>query len=164
MKQSAIPGLMRGRDSTRRAVLTLAQMLERADAILAAPPHGHIARTAGRGELLARAALPLDLLPTTNATRHVQPWAAAKLKKRIAGAMLAQIGRRAEPIAGRAFVRLIRFSSVEPDQLNDGFKAALDAVVKLGWLVDDAPRYVEIASWWERAPRGEGFGILEVWS
>ena len=34
----------------------------------------------------------------------------------------------------------------------------------LGFLVDDAPRYVEIASWWERARRGEGLGLLELWS
>lgn len=134
-----------------------------ADAVLSAPCLGHVPRVPPRGTLRVRVALPLDLVPTTNRTRHAPAWAQGKRKKDIAAILLAQIGRAREPIQGRALVRLIRFSSVEPDQLNDGFKAALDVIVRLGWLVDDAPRYVEIATWWERVPRGQGFGVIEVY-
>jgi hypothetical protein len=92
---------------------------------------------------------------------------------------------RAEPLGmmPRPMLRAVRFSSQEADAGSNGMKTAIDllrvpsspeydarkgqwgrARKGLGFLVDDAPRYCETAMWWEYAPPGNGFGLLEVWS
>jgi hypothetical protein len=159
--------------------------LARADAILSRPPaRTHIERVRPAGGLVCRFALPLDLLRPQNRTRHAQPWMQAKVKKALFLRMLVQLGGLARdvPLRGRPLVRCVRFSSVEPDAYNDGFKAAIDVLCaipprttvaklagkrapkRLNVIADDKPTATRVVQWWEPAPRGKGFGLIEVWT
>lgn len=153
--------------------------LARADEILAGPCAGHLPRIPGRGELVVRFCLPLHLVQPQNRTRGGQAWALGKLKNDVFRMLWIQHPSiRAKPLPGRPFIRAVRFSVRESDQLSDGFKIPLDMLCipkpakslggrskkGLGLLVDDAPKYVQIASWWERAPISQGLGLLEVWT
>lgn len=139
---------------------------ERANTVLEGPPaRPHIVRVAPVGRLIAQFVLPLELVQPQNRTRHAQPWKLAKLKSQCKLVMLAQWGRRRQrPLAGRPMVRCIRFSSVEPDRYNDGFKFAVDRLVELKFLVDDKPSLCDLHQWWEYAAPREGFGLVEVWT
>jgi len=146
--------------------------LDQADRILSGPPaFGHIVRPRRRGQAVARFALPLDLCRPQNRTRHVHPWRAAKDKSAIRSMLIGQCyaqGQcpRSEPLPGRPQVLAVRFSSVEPDKYADWAKSAVDRLTGkhggLGYIQDDAPRFVDLHQWWERAPKGEGFVMLEV--
>lgn len=148
----------------------VARALNRADAILAAPPaQPHIKRIPPRGRRVQRFALPLGLCPPQNRTRHGRGWRLGKLKDDLSLVMLAQArGRRSAPLPGRPLVRCVRFSAVEPDAYSDWAKLPVDrlTVAKggLGYLRDDRPRDCEVVQWWERAPAVEGFALLEVWA
>jgi hypothetical protein len=148
----------------------IAEALNRADAILVAPPaRAHIVRTAPVGFLVQRFALPLDLLPPTNNTRHGRVYVLAKIKERLGLLMWVQAkGGRKTPLDGRPFVRCVRFSAVEPDKYNDGFKFAIDKLCRkknaLGYLRDDRPSDCEVVQSWEYAPPRRGFGLIEVWT
>ena len=139
--------------------------------ILSRPPaKAHITRTPGKGRCLLRLALPLELCPTTNGTRHGAPWKLAMLKSGLLTVMLVQLrGQRcASPLPGRPMLRCIRFSSSEPDAFSDGFKMAIDRLIvgknRIGYLRDDRPSDCEVVQWWEYAPPGKGFAVLEIWS
>lgn len=56
-------------------------------------------------------------------------------------------------------VEFIRHSSVEPDfdGLVHGFKPLRDALVKYGFVKDDAPKFFEAVYKWEKAPARKGF-------
>lgn len=56
-------------------------------------------------------------------------------------------------------VEFIRHSSVEPDYdgLVHGFKPLRDALVKFGFVKDDAPKYFEAVYKWEKAKARSGF-------
>jgi hypothetical protein len=138
----------------------------RASTLLSEPPaRPHIVRVAPVGRLVAQFALPLELIQPQNRTRHAQPWKLAKLKSQCKLVMVAQWGRRrSEPLPGRPMVRCIRFSSVEPDKYNDGFKIAVDRLVELKFIADDAPSVCDLHQWWEYAPPKNGFGVVEVWT
>jgi hypothetical protein len=172
--------------------------LELADATFAGPCAGHMPRVEGRGTLLQRFVLPLDLCKTTNqllsmmqsrpragGARAFNPARQAKaLEEKVYRMMWVQFPTpRAEPLQGRPMLRMVRFSSVEPDDGADGLKLARDLLrppkpPKLnprtgkvgggrkgfGFIVDDAPRFIETVRWWERVPPGKGFGLLEIWS
>ncbi len=178
--------LHRWEDIRRAAPFSPSTLLRRADVILALPPAApHIRRVDGVGFVVQRFVLPLELCRPQNRTRHAQPWMMGKLKRDVFACLAAQAGpyARLEPLEGRPMVRCIRFSSVEPDAMNDGFKVALDTLcvspppvtktgklrkrapaMRLGFFQDDAPRFIDLHSWWERAPKGEGFGLIEIWS
>ena len=138
----------------------------RASVLLDAPPkHPHIVRVAPEGAFVTRFALPLELCQPQNRTRHAQPWKLAKLRSQCKLVMVAQWGRRrTEPLTGRPMVRCIRFSSIEPDKYNDGFKIAVDRLVELHFIADDKPALCDLHQWWEYAPPRQGFGIVEVWT
>lgn len=154
----------------------IADALNRADAILAAPPrHAHQARIEPKGSLVQRLALPLDLCPTTNFTRHAPIWKAAQTKRNIMLAYLCQAERQPAPLDGRPFVRCVRFSTNEPDAFSDWAKMAVDALTLprrertrnhdgMGFLVDDRPKCVDVVQSWEYAARGTGFVLVEVWT
>lgn len=155
--------------SVRHDAAWIADCLNRADAVLAAPPaKSHIRRVKPKGQLVARFVLPLELCPTTNFTRHGKPWALAKLKKQIGLLLFIQHRPRKAPLPGRPFVRCIRFSSSAPDAYNDGFKAAIDRLCSgknaLGFLRDDRPSDAEVWQGWEYAAPGRGFGLVEVYA
>lgn len=153
--------------------------LQRADQIMAGPAFGHLARVAGRGELVARFALPLELAAPTNRRAHQKAWALGAMKEKVFRLMWIQHPQiRKEPLHGKPMVRCIRFSTTEPDALADWAKMAVDCLCMprapkklggrakkgLGLIFDDAPKYVEIATWWEKARAGEGLALIEVWS
>jgi hypothetical protein len=150
-----LPAPFSVRDALSRSLLAMDQP----------PLAAHIERPKPEGQCLMRFALPLSLLPTGNAMRHGQPWKLAKLKSQCLSLMRAQLPTRLElPLPGRPQVLCVRFSSVEPDKYNDGFKVAVDCLVKMGLLVDDAPRFVDLHQWWEPMAPKAGFGVVEVWS
>lgn len=153
--------------------------LERADQIMALPCAGHLPRVPGRGTLLHRFVMPLELCSPENRHSRATQWQHAARKDELYRLMWVQCPTiRPTPLAGRAMVRMIRFSAREADNAADGFKTALDFLCVprpaktlggrskrgFGFLVDDAPRYVERVAWWERAKVGEGFALLEIWS
>ena len=143
---------------------SLSASLITAETILSLPPaHPHIVRPEPAGDLVQQFVLPLELLPTQNATRGKAGWAIAKLRKQVYTVMRSQVddwlvGRDA-PLPGRPFVRCVRFSASEPDRFNDGFKLAIDrlrptrvhagkTVPGLGLIVDDSPRCIDLHQWW----------------
>ncbi len=152
----------------RRAVapFSIKDALQRSLLVFEKPPLlAHIERPKAVGQCLMRFALPLSVLPTGNAMRHGKPWALAKLKRQCAALMMAQLLKTLTlPLPGRPQVICCRFSSVEPDKYNDGFKVAVDCLVKFGLLIDDAPKYVDLHQYWEPSAPKCGFGIVEVWS
>jgi len=165
-------------DSQKIVDFSIPAALRRADEIMTGPCRGHLPRVPGRGELVQRFALPLQLAAPTNRRHLQQPWALAALKAKVFRIMVIQHPEiRRAPLPGRPLVRAIRFSSTEPDALADWAKMAIDCLAMprqprkpggrkklgLGLIQDDAPRFVEIASWWEYARPGEGFAVLEVW-
>ncbi|HEU4427990.1 MAG TPA: hypothetical protein VFT98_04505 [Myxococcota bacterium] len=143
------------------------------DSTLARPPkRSTIVRVAGVGRCVVRFVLPLELcLPTNRVARAgfaSSKWKLAKLKQDCFLAMLLQAGRADYPLRGRPMVRCVRFSSVEPDRYNDGFKVAIDRLRAkpggLGYIVDDSPKHAQVEQWWEYAPPGSGCGLVEVWT
>ena len=156
------------------APLDWRRALVQADAILAAPPaFSHIERVAGVGELVRRFAVPIELCPTTNETRHQKGWQLAKTKTNLFAVMLQQTRMiRSKPLLGRPMLRCIRFSSKEPDKYSDWMKMAVDRLLvgeslddkRLGYLSEDCPARVDVHAWWEQAPRGEGFCVIEIWT
>ncbi len=143
-----------------------------ADEVLSRPPaKAHIVRVAGRGRLIRRFALPIELCPTTNATRHAAKGLSARVKSDITTVMLVQTkGRvRMNPLPGRPMIIGIRFSSRQPDRYSNGFKMAIDRLMvgdnRLGYLREDNPDHIDEHQRWEKAPKGhKGFCILEIWS
>lgn len=143
-----------------------ADALNRADAILAAPPaRPHIERVSGKGHLVQRFALPLDLCPSSNLTRHGKPWVLGKMKERLSVLMFVQAkgGRRA-PLPGRPMVRCVRFSALAPDKYADFGKLPIDVLKKLRYIVDDRQSVCDVNQWWEPGPRGNGMVLVEVWT
>lgn len=145
-----------------------------ADKILAEPPaKPHIVRPTLRGERVFRFSLPLDLCPTTNATRHGQAWEAARRKKAVWSWLQSQwlaAGCPRGPLPGRPQVICVRFSSREPDAHSDWAKVAVDQLCPargqnnfgVGLIVDDRPSLTEIIQWWEPGPMLGGFVVVEV--
>ncbi len=155
----------------RFVLFNAAEAMAMAADVLSRPPaKAHIVRTVGRGRLVRRFALPLALCPTTNATRHAPKGQNARTKADITTVWLVQTKgqTRREPLPGRPQILCIRFSSREPDAYSDGFKMAIDRLMRgpgrFGYLRDDSPSACDIVQRWEKAPAGKGFAILEIWS
>lgn len=154
--------------------------LARADEILAGPCTGSLPRVEGRGELVHRFVIPLELAQAENRHSHGVSWSHAARKEKLFRIMWLQHPFvRVAPLPGRPFLRRVRFSVKEADEPGEGFKTPIDflCVPKppkrlgargkkgLGFLVDDAPKDVERApAWCERVPPGFGFCLLEVWT
>lgn len=159
---------MNARTKSPPAPFSYLDCLRRADETLAMPPRwSWVQRVRGRGECVARFALPLSLCPTLNAFAEMPSWKRAKLKTQVGHLMLIQNGgrRRRSPLAGRPLVRAIRFSCRPPDDDSAWIKIPTDVLKsKLGFIQDDSPRAVERVTWSEWAPRCAGFALLEVWA
>jgi hypothetical protein len=152
---------------------SVAGNLRRAREILNAPPaEDWIRRPEPRGAVVAEFALPLELLPTTNAT-HTGHWSRVyKLKNALHQLMWAQAGGyQSAPLQGRPQVFCVRFSSGQPDPFSDWAKHAVDVLCvrtlkcprrRLGFLVDDSPKHIDLYQWSENAPPGRGFCYLQV--
>lgn len=142
------------------------------DTLSREPRKPHIVRVDPVGEIVARVVLPLGLCKPTNRTRGAPHWHHAKTRNDVYTRLATQLRVRKDPLPGRPMLRCIRFSSVEPDKYNDGFKVPIDALCVprgrskrgFGFLRDDAPAHVDLHQWWEYAPRGKGFGLIEIWT
>lgn len=139
-----------------------------ADAFAFPPPFPHIVRPEPVGRLVASFVLPLDVLRPQNRTRHAAGWALAKVKRECHMRMLGQCGPVRTPLPGRPMVLCTRFSSVEPDYDNAGFKIAVDRLLPgpmgLGLIANDRPSDIDRHDWWEPAKRGMGFGLVRVFT
>lgn len=162
------------------------------EAILSAPPaHERVQRRAPEGQLVARWILPLELAPGVNSLNGRTGWQKGAARARCIKEMLRQVGnvRPAAPLSGRPHVRVVRFSSVEPDGDNAFSKLPLDALLvdrpkrpkgmneqmwalvkptlkpkKLCYLVDDSPKHIDLFVGWEPAQPGKGCVLVEVWT
>ncbi len=155
-----------------------------AEEALRCPPRApHVTRPDRSGQLVASFVLPLDCAQPQNRTRHGQAWALERIKSKVKARMRQQQAPRSEPLPGRPRVLCCRFSSVRPDRYADGFKAAIDVLCaapppltrdgklrkhmptgRLGFLRDDSDAHADVVQWWEPAPPGRGFGLIEVWT
>ena len=133
-----------------------AAFLAFADSVLAQPPaHPWIERHPGRGRLVLRFALPLDLLRTEDCGRRfARVWRITRQRSAVLAAMAGQMcdqlrsadgstiarlgwckhGRGViptwpEPLPGRPMVRAIRFSSVAPDACSGWQKLGIDCLL-----------------------------------
>ena len=124
------------------------------------------------GMLIATFFLPISLCKRQNSKFGAKPWQASKDRKDTLGYMRLQRAPWSIPLAGRPYVRCIRFSATEPDKYSDWAKVAIDCLCKttkrspnrLNLIFDDAPKYAEIDQQWRKAKAGEGFCVIEVWS
>jgi hypothetical protein len=137
------------------------------------PPTGaHIERHARRGSLVASFVLPLTLCQPLNRLSRSGTasagWALGKLKRDAYTLMLVQLGGKLPkaPLEGRPQILCVRFSSVEPDHESGWCKNPVDRLRVgkngLGFILDDAPKCVELRVWWEKAAPGQGFVFVEV--
>jgi hypothetical protein len=144
------------------------ECLSRARATFAAPPKWEwTRRVEPRGDLVAQFALPLELCPTSNQRMRggiKQRFAEAALKKTALKMMKLQLGPGVAMMHGRPLIRAVRFSCQETDATSDWSKIPIDRLIDLGLIYDDGNRWVEIATWCEYAPRGQGFCLIEVWT
>lgn len=147
--------------------------------VLSRPPSGVLPRVDGRGQLVHAFVFPLALCQNENSHSHGSGWRHAKRKDELWDVMRKQCSTvRPSPLPGRPMVRQVRFSSVEPDVAGEGFKTAIDFLRVpvlpkkpggrfkrgLGFLVDDAPKFVERVAWWERVAPKQGFALLEIYT
>jgi len=158
------------------------------------PARPWLERVPGVGELVVRFVLPLDRCTPANANRHRPGWAMAKERSTVLALLSGQLtqqldltgwtwcadGRavrpcRREPLPGRPMMRAIRFSSIEADDTAAWWKVPGDCLLVprkragrtvpgLGLLRDDRPSALRTARWWEYAPRGKGFALIEIWT
>lgn len=162
------------RKASWQETFSVPDALRRADEILSRPPEWPwVERIPPRGELVFRAVLPLELCQPQN--RKGQAWLGAAQREQCYRLLARQARtlRFPEPLSGRPFVRAIRFSCVPTDAYADSFKLAIDRLCaprstrdkcRLGLIHDDSPRYADVRQWGEKAPRGQGLGLIEVWT
>lgn len=164
----------------RDTSFSVARCFALAKEVLAQPCVGVLPRIEPRGAFVSRFFLPLELCSPENRNSHGRAWSHAARKDKLWLVMRAQCPLvRSSPLPGRPFIRRIRFSSSEPDEPENGFKTPIDFLCVprlpkkpdgrlkrgLGFLVDDAPKFVErAAGFWERVPPGKGFGLLEIYT
>ncbi|MGK3995152.1 hypothetical protein [Sorangium sp. So ce1024] len=165
-----------------------------ARATLSVPPtHPRVQRREPEGRFVAGWVLPLDMVPGVNSLNGRTGWQKGAARDRVRKEMLRQSSQQRPdaPLAGRPFVRVIRFSSVEPDGDQAFSKLPVDALLvdkpkrpkgmpkemweqirrsvkpnpkKLGYLVDDKPACIDLFVSWEPAPPGRGCVLVEVWT
>lgn len=136
-----------------------------ADARLQLDPPPWVERPTPRGTRVQRFALPLSCCPTGNMMRHAPHWKLANWKRQAMMLMSAQLVTRAKcALPGRPQVLATRFSSVEADAYADWAKIPVDCLKKLGLIVDDSPRCIELHQWTEKASPKSGCVLIDVWS
>jgi hypothetical protein len=164
---------------------------EYAERTLAGPPaFPWIDRVTPAGELVARFVLPNSLCIPRNRDRDCPPWLKRAIRQSLLDYLQMQLisesnkwgdttqRRKQLPLDGRPTIVVVRFSSSRSDAGCDGAKTAIDCLCKsrlirtkkgvvtvpgLGLLRGDGPRDVQRPQpWWEPAPRGKGFTLIDV--
>lgn len=132
------------------------------------PPSEHVERVEPIGLRVASYVLPLDLCPTLNAFAEMPTWKRHKLKKQVLLLMRAQHDHRLPMITGKPWARAIRFSSRAPDEENGWSKLPVDRLTGkhggLGLIEDDRRNRLKLCCWWEPAPPGSGFVLVDVFT
>ena len=127
-----------------------------------------IERPTPRGDVVMTFALPLEVCPTTNATRRKPDWWYVEHRRALWNRMFPQSlpWRRVRgiPLEGRPQVHCVRFCPNAPDSLSDWGKSAVDRLIlpltivrkgklvncrRLGLILDDNPEAADVRQWWE---------------
>lgn len=155
----------------RLDVAWVAARINQAQATLRAPPvHAHIERSLAVGAPVALFVLPLELCLPLNRFAELAGYARKRIKDAALLLMLAQrrFERARAPLPGRPFLRAVRFSSVEVDRDSGWCKVPVDRLTAanggLGLIRDDKPSALRLEAWWEPAPRGQGFVLLDLYT
>ena len=159
-----------------------AEFLVFADDVLAQPPkRPHTERHHGKGELVLRFVLPLEMAQPLNRSRKEPTWKSHQVRSAVLKEMERQLARQAnvlvwpEPLPGRPMLRAIRFTAGRPDETACWFKVATDVlltpkvrrgrkVLALNVLRDDRPDLLELRHWTEPAPPKRGGALIEIWT
>jgi hypothetical protein len=135
---------------------------------LSQPPPEHVERVEPIGLRVASYVLPLELCPALNAFAEMEGWRRHKLKKQVLLIMQAQHDRRLPMIPGKPWARAIRFSSRAADEQSGWSKLPVDRLTPkhggLGLIEDDRISKLKLCCWWEPAPPGSGFVLLDVFT
>lgn len=137
-----------------------------------------VPRHEGRGQLVCRFLVPLALAAPINRTSGKGAWRAKLRKTELFDWIAPQVRQwrtSRDPLPGRPQFIAIRFSSNEPDSTASWWKEAGDRLLpprfRRGQLIpglavirDDKPKSLDVQATWERAPKGEGFCLFEVWT
>jgi hypothetical protein len=121
-------------------------------------------------EPIATWELPLDACPTANQFYAGMHWSKrTKIKQQTLTRMLAQNGRRNEPLPGKVHIVATRYSSspLDPDQATSWLKVPLDCLkVKggLGWIADDSVKHISVSCGWEKAPPKSGKCVIQLFA
>lgn len=158
------------------------EFLAFADEVLSQPPkRAHTERYPGKGRLVLRFALPLQMAQPLNRSRHAPGWKVHQERKAVLDAMERQLARQAHvlrwpsPLPGRPMLRAIRFTTGRPDVTACWFKVATDVLLvprvrrgrkvpALNVLRDDRPSALELRHWTEPAPPKAGGALIEIWT
>lgn len=161
----------KGRRGKGKKPFDIPAALQRADAVMAGPHFGIAPRVPGKGNLVHRFVLPLELCKTTNSLISMLVGGSrmpprpgqrqftgaaqmAALEKKIWDMMYLQHPFvRADPLPGRPMLRIVRFSSKEHDEAADGTKLARDLLRR-----PIPPKWDEKKR--ELKPGRKGFGFL----
>ena len=135
----------------------------------ASPARAHIERPKRTGELVQLFVVPLELSPLFNKFGEMEGWRRQKIKDAATALMRSQMSeQRSAPLPGRPLICAIRFSSHECDPESGWTKVPVDRLTPkhggLGFIEDDRGSKIQLRAWWEPAPPGKGFTLLEVWT
>jgi hypothetical protein len=129
-------------------------------------------------KLLATFRLPLELCPTENRAGPQHGGARAGIRAKCKQSMVAQAISQGlhigTPFPFGVLIRCIRYSTTAPDSTGWD-KVPIDCMLpsttrngkrihRLGLLVDDSPAHVTRVHHHERAARGRGRVVIELWS
>lgn len=138
------------------------------------PRWPRVRRIQGRGRLVRRFALPLDVCLTSNVRMSKgvagAGWKLGAMKKRCFELMWEQNSHKVEPypLGGRPHVVCVRYSSAETDRTSDWSKCPVDRLcvgsMGLGLIVDDAPKYIDLDWYCDYAPPGNGMVVVSVFT
>lgn len=120
--------------------------------------------------IIHSAHLPIELT-NGNEGRGGRWFSSAKIRKQIEAILIAGGHRRVKPFDGPVWLLITRVmkkrqSAWDADSWQRGnLKELIDALVSVGWFVDDGPKHITEVSFWQRAdkPRPEkSTTIVEV--
>lgn len=156
------------------APFSVAASMRYAQEVLSRPPAlPYLRRPERRGELVACFAVPLELCPTGNATRHAKGYKLGGTKDVLWSYLHTQnrFQTRRVPLEGRPQVLCLRLSSVESDPYCDWAKFPVDMLCvkkgkalrhRLGFLAGDRLKETDLHQWWEPSPQAHECAYIEV--
>jgi hypothetical protein len=156
------------------APFSVAASLRYAQEVLSRPPAlPYLRRPEPRGELVARFAVPTELCPPGNATRHGKGFKLGDIKETLWSMLAIQNRgpRRLPPLEGRPQVLCMRLSAVESDPYCDWAKFPVDMLCaptlrirnhRLNLIAGDRLKEADTWQWWEPSPKARECVYIEV--